>query len=97
MLTAFLCFSEAGKALLKALQWSVMGGVLAALGWAAAPSLGKLILASVPRVAPSASVHDEEAYLYSTYLIWQTGMGFVMGFVFAREKPMADVPVNSIG
>lgn len=80
------------RVLLSSLQWSPVGGVLGVLGWAAGPLVGELIVDVVGRRTPSPSVNDDTAYWYSIHLVWQAGMGLVLGLVFSTERADGVLP-----
>lgn len=78
-----------------AASWSLSGGVLAFLGWLLAPSLGSAIwrLTDIAHISgmgflttegPSSSGRD--VFLqYSLNVVWQTGMGLVLGVQVGRH------------
>lgn len=95
-LAAVLCFSEArdrSRTLSTVLSGSVAGAVLGGLGWAAGPSLGHPIL-SVLGETRNPYTNAQAACSYSVYLVWQTGMGLVIGWLFSRQP--AEVPASSV-
>lgn len=58
-LTFFSDHRKPSRIFLSSLKWSALGGVLGALGWAAGPFLGELILDVVGRRTLSPSVRDD--------------------------------------
>ena len=71
----------------KALLWSLWGGILGALGWASGPLLGGIVLRALGKEAVISSPGDGGTdYYYAIILVWQAGMGLVLGIVFTREK-----------
>src|ERR1700683_3223766 len=92
-LTFFSDRRKLSRIFLNSLKWCALGGVLGALGWAAGPLLGELILDVVGRRPLSPSVKDDAGYYYSIYVVWQAGMGLVLGLLFSAER--ADVAAPS--
>lgn len=97
LLAALLFFSgENGvsRNFLMALKWAPSGGILGALGWAAGPLLGGLILSALgQREALSSPGKADTGYFYSIFLVWQTGMGLTIGCLFSREQVL--IPASS--
>jgi hypothetical protein len=76
----------------RALWWSVPGGALGVVGWALGPSLGMAIWSGVHAVGLTAPTETFENALsgtsrqYSLFVVWQTGMAFVIGLMLRRYK-----------
>jgi hypothetical protein len=94
-LTFFSDHRKLPRIILSSLKWSALGGVLGALGWAAGPLLGELILDVVGRRPLSPSVKDDTGYYYSIYVVWQAGMGSLLGFVFSAERADVGLPSDA--
>lgn len=96
LLAALIFFSDRRKLshiFLTSLKWSTFGGVLGALGWAAGPLFGKLLLGAADNRALLPSAKEDSGYYISIYLVWQAGMGLALGLIFAAE--CADVGIVS--
>jgi hypothetical protein len=89
LIAALLLFSsrvDPWRVVLRALLWSIVGGVLGVLGWASGPFLGQAVLSALGQRAVLSSPGDAgTGYYYSLYLVWQTGMGLVLGILLAQE------------
>lgn len=77
------------------LSWSLTGGALGVLGWTLGPSLGVVLWHSTHNLgftAPSSSPQDilygygEASRLFSLYVVWQTGMGLLLGLLLGRYQ-----------
>lgn len=92
----FLVFSRtrtARRAFLDSSIWSVAGGVLGAIGWALGPSLGKVAASMLGYHGTSNPGElSDQAYYDSIFLVWQTGMGLVLGLLFSREAVLGTLP-----
>jgi hypothetical protein len=69
---------------LIALQGSAAGAILGALGWAAGPSLGNPIV-DVLGKTPNSYTNAQAACSYSLYLVWQSGIGLAIGWLFSSQ------------
>jgi hypothetical protein len=89
LIAALLLFSsrpDPWRVVSRALQWSFVGGVLGMLGWASGPFLGQVVLSALGQRAVLSLPGDAGTdYYYSLYLVWQTGMGLVLGILLAQE------------
>lgn len=94
-LTFFSDRWKLSRIFLNSLKWCALGGVLGALGWAAGPLLGELILDVVGRRPLSPSVKDDTGYYYSIYVVWQAGMGLVLGLLFSAERADLAAPSDA--
>lgn len=93
------------RALQLALLWSLLGGALAVGGAALGPSLGAALLrfvhslglASLTKLPEDAlNSADQTRLLFSLYLVWQTGMGFVLGLLLdCYQQPSARKEVTT--
>jgi hypothetical protein len=84
LLAALLFFSSENRVsrnFSQAVKWCPSGGILGALGWAAGALLGGLI--------PFSPGNADTGYYYSIFLVWQTGMGLTIGWLFSREQVWA--------
>ncbi len=79
-----------GPAVTKAFMLALVAGALGVIGWALGPSLGTVITrlcyaAHLSATAPSPydplSGYREPAVEYSLYLVWQTGVGVILGML----------------
>ncbi len=101
---AFVLFIAIGFLLLRrkgfwratatCLLWSVAGGLLAVLGRALGPSLGAFLFSIFQRMGHIRAGDKAVPFplFYSTYVVWQTGMAFLMALVlwiFRRNKAIA--------
>lgn len=76
--------TEKGSLLAKTLCWSLLGGVLAVIGWKLGPSLGMrlwhmahaLHLPAPDETAVNAT--GDTSHQFSLWFVWQTGMGVVL-------------------
>jgi hypothetical protein len=84
------------RAFKLALLWSLVGGTLGVVGSALGPTLGTALWGLVRALhltAPNAGPQDwlygltETRRLYSLYVVWQTGMAFVLGVLLRRYEP----------
>jgi hypothetical protein len=100
-LAALICFSERklSRAFLTALELSSVGAILGGLGWAAGPSLGNSILHVIGETV-NPYTNAQAACSYSLFLVWQTGMGLTIGWLFPRqpvEVPASSDPASAAG
>jgi hypothetical protein len=90
LFSALVCFYERtrfSQILLKSLQWAVVGGILGALGWALGPFLGRAALTVLGRQGVLSSPSDAGTdYFWSIILVWQAGMGLLIGFLFRDAR-----------
>ena len=89
LFVALLFFSSEGRlsrVVTKSLVWSIAGGVLATLGWALGPSLGGILVSALGQKAVLSSPGDAGTdHYYSLLLVWQSGMGLVLGILTEEE------------
>jgi hypothetical protein len=89
LLAALLLFSSSfnpWRVVSRALLWSISGGVLGVLGWASGPFLVQIVLSALGQRAALASPRDvDTGHYYSLFLVWQAGMGLVLGFLLPQE------------
>lgn len=78
-----------------ALTWSLLGGLTGVLGWELGSTLGNGLW-SIGRttnlIASSENYPrtiEDSSHMLSLFVVWQTGMGFVMGLVLRRYKATA--------
>lgn len=93
------------RALQLALLWSLLGGALAAGGAALGPSLGAFLLRFVHSLGLASLTNlpfdklegaEHTTLLFSLYLVWQTGMGFVLGLLLdCYEQPSVGKEVTT--
>ncbi len=101
-LAAVLCFSEEtdrSRTNLTVLIGSVAGAILGGLGWAAGPALGYPILHVIGET-PNPYTNAQAACSYSLFMVWQTGMGFTIGWLFSPqpvEMPVSSAPASAAG
>ena len=76
----------------KAIVWSLVGGVLGVIGWTLGPSLGIVVwsvVRSVGLTAPTESLQNalgETSHQDSLFVVWQTGMALVLAIMFSSSK-----------
>lgn len=76
----------------RALPWSLVGGVLALLGWGMGPSLGGGIWSTLDSLGLSdfgreMLTHDATPLNYfSLHIVWQIGMGVALGVVLSETR-----------
>jgi len=93
-----LTFPWAGiGTLARMVLWgSLASGALGAIGWALGSTLGMGIwwgLSSLGLTAPGEgwlNARGEESDRFSLYVVWQAGMGFVLGVILQRAKAIAE-------
>jgi len=76
---------------LKALLWSIFGGVLAPIGWAAGPFLGLSVVPDHP-LGPTAAIATFEntpSHQYALYVVWQAGIAFALGVVLRPSQAIS--------
>lgn len=93
------------RALKLALLWSLLGGALAAGGAALGPSLGAFLLRFVHSLGLASLTNspfdvtegaEQTRLLFSLYLVWQSGMGFVLGLLLdCYEQPSVGKEVTT--
>lgn len=90
LVSALVLFSFEAKLLRvikKSLIWSLAGGALGVIGWVLGPSLGGIVVSVLGQRDASSNRADELTnYCYSLFLIWQSGMGFVLGLLTQPES-----------
>jgi len=77
----------------KSLPWSLVGGLLALVGWGMGPSLGMLVWSTLKsyQLVPA---NEDIGYAarsmnlnqYSANIIWQTGMGMILGIMLLETR-----------
>ena len=81
------------KVLFRALCWSLAGGVLAVVGWHLGPWLGAALWYDVSPTLPNDTLETAALQgrtgIDSLLLVWQTGMGFVLGIAL-MASPFAE-------
>ena len=96
LLPVLLLFSKGRRTprvLLDLSVWTIAGGALGALGWAFGPSLGSVAASLFGyRVTANSGDISDSAYYCSIFLVWQAGMGLVLGLLFSREAVMDSAP-----
>ena len=76
----------------KALAWSLVGGILGVIGWALGPSLGMTIWSGIHGLgltAPTETFQNalgEPSNQFSLFVIWQTGMAFVLAIMLLPHR-----------
>jgi MFS family permease len=77
----------------RSLIWALAGGALGVVGWALGSSLGGIVVSALgQRDVSSNRADDLTNYGYSLFLIWQSGMGFVLGFLTQAESRERQTP-----
>jgi hypothetical protein len=89
--------------LLEALPWSLPGGLFALAGARLGPSLGRAVWLAVQShqlmpVDPSMQYALEPGTMTesSVHIVWQAGMGIVVGIMFSRTQLAPAAPDNAI-
>ena len=93
-LAAYLLFCPQKKiwpTLLEAFLWSLPCGILGVAGWSSGPVLGKALWVAFPRWLTTGDNANDAPYIYSLFLVWQTGAGVLLGIALAREAARSDV------
>lgn len=93
--SALLLFTRerASRALVVAIFWSLIGGVLGIVGWALGPSLGLALwlgLHSLHLTLPGEGLRNAlgwTSHTYSILIVWQTGIAVLLGFLL-RRRPL---------
>jgi len=88
--------------MIKASPGSLFGGLFALVGWGLGPSLGKTVWLGL-QSHQLTLVNEDMQYAvrsgtlnnYSVHIIWQAGMGIVLGILFSQSRP-AHVAVSTI-
>jgi hypothetical protein len=77
----------------NAVFWSPVGGVLAVLGWELGSSLGIslwLVARSMGLTSPTETIQNalngETSHQDSLWVVWQTGVGFLLGFKVSGDR-----------
>jgi hypothetical protein len=77
---------------IKALAWSLMGGILGVIGWMLGPSLGMIIWSGIHGfglTAPTETFQNalsETSHQFSLFVVWQTGMALVLSIMLLPLK-----------
>jgi hypothetical protein len=75
------------RRLLRALRWSPVGAILGILGWVLGPFVGMAVWFVVHALGltipteTSQNAHGETSHMYSLWVVWQTGMGGLLGLL----------------
>ncbi|HVB36042.1 MAG TPA: hypothetical protein VND42_02290 [Candidatus Acidoferrales bacterium] len=75
----------------KVFSWPALGGVLG-IGWELGPTLGMALssaahaLGPAPRAGTAPNTAGEMSHRYSLWLVWQTGVAFILGIVLRRYE-----------
>lgn len=91
------------KALFRALCWSLLGGVLGVIGWNLGPWLGNALW-SLQHSLNLTQLGDKLEYavvqgrtnIKSMLLVWQTGMGLLLGIALRNSLKEARVPERQV-
>jgi hypothetical protein len=84
------------RAFKLALLWSLLGGAAAAVGWELGPTLGAALLSLVHALHFDSLTNlpgdvlngaDITRSSFSLYVVWQTGMAFLLGVLLRRYEP----------
>jgi hypothetical protein len=77
----------------KSLPWSLVGGILALVGWGLGPTLGLSIwstLKSYQLIPPNEDLQYAARSMnlnqYSANIIWQAGMGMILGIMLSETR-----------
>jgi hypothetical protein len=85
------------RRVLKGIYWSPVGGILGVIGWTLGPYLGMVIWSVVHALGLTAptetfqNARGETSHMYSLWIVWQTGIGLVLGLVL-RDNPANEAP-----
>jgi hypothetical protein len=87
---------------LKSVYWSPVGGVLGIVGWVG-PSLGMALWSvfhsmglTVPGETFQNALYGQTSHVYSLWVVWQIGLGFVLGLVLrGPAKVPSELPASS--
>jgi len=94
------------RLLFKSISLSLFGGVLGVSGWVLGPTFGKalwFVFKTLHLGEPAQSAHPhpsgDEEYFYSLFVVWQSGIAFVMGVLasFVPSTATVLVPVEPSG
>jgi hypothetical protein len=98
LLAAVLFFStetNLPELLLKTFLLALVGGALGVLGWAAGHLVGDRILSALGKEQfLNNAGKDDAGYYCSIFLVWQTGMGAVIGLMFRQAELRSPLPSN---
>jgi NADH:ubiquinone oxidoreductase subunit 6 (subunit J) len=90
------------RVLTRSSACSLAGGVLALVGWALGSALGGAVWSALQWMRLNASGQDVSwaarggiLNFYSVHIVWQAGMGVVLG-VLLSDIPLADAPPRSL-
>jgi hypothetical protein len=72
----------------RALGGAAWGGILAISGWALGPSLGSMLLKLLEALPLRVADPNAQAF-YSILMLWQTGMGLMLGLMLGGRRPQA--------
>ena len=84
----------------KSLPWSLVGGLLALVGWGLGPSIGVLVWSSLNsyQLGPNEDIgyaaRSMNLNQYSANIIWQTGMGMILGIMLS-EAPLVSITAGA--
>jgi len=83
----------------KSTPWSLVGGLLGLVGWGLGPSLGSATLAvleflHLETMDKSTAAAGGTLNGYSGHLVWQSGMGVVLGIVLSETRLLLPTRAN---
>jgi hypothetical protein len=86
------------RCVLEGMYWSPVGGILGLLGWTLGPSLGMatwLVVQPLGVTAPTETFQNARGYtshMYSLWIVWQTGIGILLGAILHGNRSNEVVP-----
>jgi hypothetical protein len=70
----------------RALRWSVLGGILAPMGWALGPWVASGHPGPAAPIAPFGNTPNNQ---YALYVVWQTGIAFALGIALRGNRAIS--------